>query len=158
MKMCIYCGMENRESSSHCSRCGKELSQTMLENPLQEAREKFHRPSAPGEPELFLMVRTQQGLIPIPLPFGKPVKLGRKDPDTQAVPDVDFTIFSAQEFGVSRVHAAIEYSQQAPTITDLNSGNGTFLNGQKLSPREAQTLRYGDELRLGRLVMYVYIQ
>ncbi len=158
MKMCIYCGTENRESSSQCSKCGKPLSETMLENPLQQAREKYKLPSAPGEPELFLMIRTQEGLIPIPLPYGKSVTIGRKDPDTHALPNVDLTVFSAQEFGVSRVHAAIDYTPQAPTITDLNSSNGTFLNGQRLEAHEASVLRYGDELRLGRLVMFIYIQ
>jgi FHA domain len=158
MKVCIYCGMENRENSSHCSQCGRELSQTMLVNPLQEARETYKLPSAPGQPELFLMVRTKEGLIPVPLPFGKSVILGRIDPDSGAKPDVDFTVFSGQVFGVSRVHARIEYAQQAPTITDLGSSNGTYLNRQKLPPRQAAVLRYGDELCLGRLVMFVYVQ
>jgi hypothetical protein len=159
MKMCIYCGTENRESSSHCSQCGRELSETMLENPLQEARERYTLPSAPGQPELFLMVRTQQGLIPIPLPVGRSVTLGRTDVETRAEPDIDFTMFSGQDFGVSRMHATIDWSLAGvPTITDLGSSNGTFVNGQKLPPREAHVLRYGDELRLGRLVMFVYTQ
>lgn len=159
MKMCIYCGTENRESSSHCSQCGKELSETMLDNPLQKAREQYTLPSAPDEPELFLMVRTQQGLIPVPLPYGKVLTVGRADPDTGALPSIDLTVFSAQEFGVSRNHAAIDYtSAQAPTIADLNSANGTFLNGQRLDPNQPRVLRYGDELRLGRLVMFVYVQ
>ena len=130
----------------------------MLVNPLQEAREKYQLPSAPGQPELFLMVRTQQGLIPIPLPYGKSVTIGRMDPETHATPDIDLTVFSGQQFGVSRVHASIIYAPQNAAITDLNSGNGSFLNGQRLEPRVAYSLRYGDELRLGRLVMFVYIQ
>lgn len=130
----------------------------MLENPLQEAREKYKLPSSPDVPELFLMVRTQQGLIPVPLPLGKSITLGRIDPDTHAKPDIDFTVFSGQEFGVSRIHATIDFTPKGPTITDLNSSNGTFLNGVKLPPRESQVMRYGDELRLGRLVMFVYTQ
>jgi hypothetical protein len=130
----------------------------MLNNPLQEAREKYKLPSAPGEPELFLMVRTQQGLIPVPLPYGKSVTLGRTDEETQANPNIDFTLFSGREFGVSRLHATIDYTPQGPTITDLESGNGTVLNGQKLVPRQPHVLRYGDEVRLGRLVMYIYTQ
>jgi len=40
---------------------------------------------------------------------------------------------------------------------DLDSTNGSFLNGQKLQPRQPQPLKTGDELRLGKLILRVQV-
>ena len=56
---------------------------------------------------------------------------------------------------VSRRHARIFHEYDLYRIEDLGSSNGTFINGQRLMPKEVRALRHGDELRLGRLVMMV---
>ena len=48
--------------------------------------------------------------------------------------------------GVSRVHAAIEVTAEGVFITDLGSGRGTFVNGEKVNRRQ---LRHLDRVRLG---------
>jgi len=40
-------------------------------------------------------------------------------------------------------------------ITDLNSTNGTFRNGIRLSPNASEIIEPGDEIRLGKL-KFVY--
>ncbi len=72
-----------------------------------------------------------------------------------AVPDIDLTPHDAIEKGVSRTHAVLTRDQETVVVADLNSANGTFLNGQKLMPNEPRILRDNDELRLGRLVIRV---
>lgn len=49
--------------------------------------------------------------------------------------------------GVSRRHARIVLASGRATIEDLDSRNGTFLRGQRVT--SAQTLTDGDELELG---------
>lgn len=46
----------------------------------------------------------------------------------------------------SRAHAVIEYSKGAYHVRDLNSSNGTYLNGRKVSAAE---LKSGDQISIG---------
>jgi pSer/pThr/pTyr-binding forkhead associated (FHA) protein len=49
---------------------------------------------------------------------------------------------------VSRKHIEIRIEGENFFITDLGSGNGTFLNSQKLSPNEKTLLRTNDKIRV----------
>jgi len=51
---------------------------------------------------------------------------------------------------VSREHAAVIVGQQHITIEDLDSANGTFLNGE---PVEQHVLKRGDEIQIGKFSM-----
>ena len=51
---------------------------------------------------------------------------------------------------VSRTHAIIETEGGAPTVRDLGSTNGTFVNGRRV---ESEALRDGDEVRFGNTRM-----
>jgi pSer/pThr/pTyr-binding forkhead associated (FHA) protein len=53
-----------------------------------------------------------------------------------------------QEDSVSRRHALIIEAGGAFVLRDLNSTNGTFVNGQKVGHGE-QVLKHGDAIRLG---------
>lgn len=46
--------------------------------------------------------------------------------------------------GISRKHATIVVSGNNYFLSDLGSGNGTFLNGTRLTPNEQNLLRHGD--------------
>lgn len=49
---------------------------------------------------------------------------------------------------ISRRHAEIVREQQDYFLSDLASGNGTFLNDKKLKPHEKNLLRSGDTIRI----------
>ncbi|GAB4139224.1 MAG: PrsW family glutamic-type intramembrane protease [Cyanobacteria bacterium J069] len=85
---------------------------------------------------------TAQADVVYPLPLTREVTLGR-DPDCQIVID------SAAYTGVSRFHARIEATADRVgwQLCDLESTNGTYLNGRLL--HQAQRLRAGDRLSLG---------
>ncbi|HRJ75300.1 MAG TPA: FHA domain-containing protein, partial [Anaerolineales bacterium] len=55
---------------------------------------------------------------------------------------------------VSRRHAKFVQEGNGYVIEDLGSSNGTFVNGQKISGRQA--LKHKDQIRLGQAVTLVY--
>ncbi len=53
---------------------------------------------------------------------------------------------------VSRMHARFSIGLDGEmTVKDLNSTNGTWLNGERLAPNESRPIRQGDHIRLGRM-------
>jgi hypothetical protein len=79
--------------------------------------------------------------------------LGRADPVASFYPDLDLTPYGGQEGGVSRRHAVIiqDHENQSLYLEDLNSTNGTRINGFTLEARRRYRLRDGDEIEVGRL-------
>lgn len=77
--------------------------------------------------------------------------LGRSGSGSDYVPDVDFARCSAHEHGVSRRHAAIVRVNDTLHLLDLESVNGTFVNGKRLRPDAPHPIREGDTLALGTL-------
>lgn len=82
--------------------------------------------------------------------------VGRRDRHTSDMQaDIDLTPYGAQELGVSRTHAAVTVRSAGVSIIDLNSTNGTYLNGFALRPHQPYKLRHGDEITLGKLTLQV---
>ena len=59
---------------------------------------------------------------------------------------------------ISRLHARFfsDTSGMTTLMKDLNSTNGTYLNGRRLNPNETVSIREGDEIGLGQLVFEMY--
>lgn len=55
-----------------------------------------------------------------------------------------------EDRSVSRIHARIEAGEKGLYVRDLNSRNGTCINGKKLLPDESAPLREGDQVSFGR--------
>lgn len=55
-----------------------------------------------------------------------------------------------EDSSVSRMHARLECGESGICVRDLNSRNGTLVNGRKLSPNEAAELSLGDLVQFGR--------
>lgn len=70
---------------------------------------------------------------------------------------VDLSHHNAYALGVSRQHLSIEQSQGRYYITDLNSVNGTWLNGHPLKPHTPYEMQHGDELQLGLLCLAIHL-
>jgi pSer/pThr/pTyr-binding forkhead associated (FHA) protein len=82
--------------------------------------------------------------------------VGRSDSKSNYVPDIDLAAYQALNKGVSRRHAALVRFQQTLHVVDLNSANGTFLNGKKLPAELAFPLNHGDQLKLGELALTIF--
>ncbi len=80
-----------------------------------------------------------------------PQVIGRADNKVDFQPDIDLGPYGAEEAGVSRRHVELSADDMTLYVTDLNSGNGTFINGTRLDPDKPHRLKHNDELRLGRM-------
>jgi CheY-like chemotaxis protein len=88
-------------------------------------------------------------------PMSDNLLLGRSDPEQNFVPDIDLTNYEARRLGVSRQHARIIAGDNRITLTDLNSANGSYINGFLLEAERPYRVHDGDRIRLGRLELQV---
>lgn len=117
-------------------------------------------PPRPGQPDdlnipqqLCFVVGAQAHVITTPVrPY---LVLGRRDSTLDNDIHLDLAPFNAHALGVSRAHIMILSPGNCLLIKDLNSTNGTLLNGYHLEPHQEVILRHNDELTLGRLWVQV---
>ncbi len=81
--------------------------------------------------------------------------VGRADSVTDYMPDIDLTPFGAYRLGLSRRHAIIRVENQALIVKDLQSRNGTFVNGTRVPSGGTLPLHDGDAVRFGNLSMKI---
>ncbi len=81
----------------------------------------------------------------------KEIIIGRQArPDDPPV-TIDLTRHNGHEKGVSRQHAMIKQVQDCLMLCDLDSINGTFINGKRALPLKRYALLNGDTVRVGRI-------
>ena len=84
--------------------------------------------------------------------------LGRTDPATHSLPDVDLTPSGGVEMGVSRRHAKVtRLGEDRYYIMDLSSTNFTHVNGERLEAFEPKVLSDGDEIFLGTMKLVFHV-
>jgi pSer/pThr/pTyr-binding forkhead associated (FHA) protein len=81
--------------------------------------------------------------------------LGRFAKSTPRGKHVDLSPFSAQDRGVSRIHAQLHMDDNKLYITDMDSTNGTFVDGVRLQPHQPHLLRQGSQIILGRMSIQI---
>jgi hypothetical protein len=94
----------------------------------------------------------------VTLAEGSFLVIGRSDLDSGFRPDFDLARYGARKRGVSRKHARLHLLRGSLYVTDLESANGAYLNGQRLPAHEPHILISGDDLTLGRLGMRVQFE
>jgi hypothetical protein len=65
--------------------------------------------------------------------------------------DFDLTLYDATGYGVSRRQAMLRPTDGALQLIDLDSTNGTRLNGMQLVSREPYSLKHNDTIEFGGL-------
>lgn len=146
---CPECGYENRNGMLFCEDCGSVLfDQDAI--PTKKLAGSRHRPRDP-QAQLTVILQVNEETALLQLPAAR-VIIGRYDANTmESGPDLDLAPYGAGDKGVSRLHVALDARQNPPTLMDMGSANGTFVNGQKLTPDQPCFIKDGDEIRLGRL-------
>lgn len=81
--------------------------------------------------------------------------IGRLDPYAEDNPDLDLAPHQAAELGVSRQHAVLIPTANGLFLSDLESTNGTWVNGEYLGPGQRYRLKPGDKVELGLMEMVV---
>ena len=106
-----------------------------------------------------LMFDSSGALFEFPMPpKSSPVYVGRKAEYTDNATNIDLTHFNAYDSGVSRTHARFERAGKRLFLRDLNSTNGTRLNGKRLTPMDVHEIHHGDKIEFGRLSAQFYIK
>lgn len=175
--ICPNCKHQNRPGELICDNCGTSLisggkaalgtrdlvkdqeaspGEKLLDTGTQKALEAAGGSSFTES--MVLRVEIESGSNPMLIYPKEEIVLGRRDPNTGAIPDVDLTAYAGYRLGVSRRHAIIRMQDKALYLTDLGSSNGSFLNGTRLSPHRPHQLRDGDEVRLGQMALRLYFQ
>lgn len=170
---CPNCHHLNRPGEIFCESCGANLktgqkAASTKALPTEERLQydtPYEEPSAQRGTDLFpsggaLRLQIEGSSEPILLPFHQQeIVLGRRDPATGALPDVDLTPFAGYRMGVSRRHSQIKRSNDGHLeLFDLGSSNGTFLNGERLEAHYPYRLRDGDKIALGQISIHVHFE
>jgi hypothetical protein len=164
---CPHCGQSCRLSDTTCPRCG-----TLFENVLEyEEDDKTFTvaaeltaqsngdkswPRVGAIPQMSVTVVFDVGNRSFTLPNQEIVIIGRGSA-TSDEPEayIDLGHFDARDKGVSRQHVKILRKDTLIYVVDLDSMNGTWLNGRRLRKYVERLLRNGDELQLGSLKLRV---
>jgi hypothetical protein len=75
----------------------------------------------------------------------------------KSVPDIDLSPFGGSQAGVSRRHSRLVCRQGQWFVEDLGSTNGTFINGEKIAPRQLIAVKHQDLIRCGQIELLLEI-
>jgi pSer/pThr/pTyr-binding forkhead associated (FHA) protein len=125
----------------------------ILESLLKQRTRELGTAALGKAREVLLLV--DNGLRRLELHNETSFLLGRFSRSKPRSNHIDLSPFGAQDRGVSRIHAQIHMEDNKLYITDMDSTNGTFVDGIRLQAHHPQLLRQGSELTLGRLRMQV---
>lgn len=104
---------------------------------------------------LILALKPEQ--VQVDVPLGKEVLLGRHHASNQVQPEIDLTLYGAMASGTSRVHAAIWHDEYGWWLKDMNSSNGTWVDGERLAPHVPHRLRAVSQVYLAKLEMQIIL-
>lgn len=167
MIICPSCGYKNRIGTFFCEDCGRSMDGNAanptiptrkIQSEQDDASAKATWGSAHFSNGTAIILHFRDSIEPVTLTPSQRTIFGRADSSSTVNPDFDLTPYGALEKGVSRHHAAIEFTEDTLMLMDVGSSNGTYLNGQRLVPNQPRILRDGDEVRLGKLIAHVYFK
>lgn len=176
MIICSFCGTTNRVGIYFCEECGNPFLQaaasqqpnptTATEPTSEQGTQKLHTQILKGAPQFSsipvgtTMLRASAKLVLHILSDDERIIIDGADEfilgRTTDHADLDLSPYNASESGVSRRHALIRRGEANVSMIDLDSANGTYINGQKLIPQQPHILRDGDEVSFGKLVARIY--
>ncbi len=164
MTKCPTCQADNIKNTIFCSECGHYLLKDKAQATLvgykrrHKTEDKARTMLLSFQPNIRLRaIRLRIGVKKheIEMPLDKIIHLGRLAPASDVFPEIDLTDQGLFAASVSRRHARISKRGATVVVEDMDSGNGTYVNGQKLSPYLPEVLSDGDTLQLGQLPIEV---
>lgn len=160
---CPACHADNPAGVLTCASCGTDLYDAFLDRIATKQLTRTHTrqlsldPQTPPSSHPLVLYLPEQD-ISLGVDRESGILIGRVDEESVSDIDLDLGPYHAQSKGVSRVHLRLDAHLQKPHAIDLDSYNGSFINGEKLVPQLPYALNSGDELRLGRFSMRMYFK
>ncbi|MCE9645499.1 MAG: FHA domain-containing protein [Chloroflexi bacterium] len=153
IKFCPSCKLGIDANSIVCRHCGAILDLT----PPGSTPKDNNLVAGLPRPKAGLAVYPSGTTTPIAVTEDKEFVLGRET-GGESEKIVDLTSLDGFAMGVSRRHAMIRAVENGYMLIDLNSSNGTWLNGQILVPTILYELPSGSNVQLGHLKLVVIYQ
>ena len=159
MIACPECGAEHYPGTLFCDLCGAavhpaaraHIARAAPQAPPPEASPtQVTPPTVDAPPELRVHIPICRRDMALRAPV---IHIGRVDPDTGYIPELDLTACGGLEGGVSRRHATIQWSGSGFVLIDQHSSNGTWLEGVRLVAGYAYQLPPRATVRFGDLVV-----
>jgi len=162
---CPHCGVELMPGDECCAQCGMEVSlsvsialpeegtdskEILKQDTLTEAIKGVLPLDDSLGSTLIQIPRLPRLVITAGMEEGREFKLRAKATLGRA-PDNDIIL---EDPKISRRHAVIAFTEERYSITDLESANGTFVNGVRIG--ESHPLRAKDVISLGDTEMTFY--
>jgi hypothetical protein len=153
-----------------CTECGAALggadsltTQTIKADKLNEpVKKKSDQPIPPTPPAVAAKNWVTLHLLDtgqvLPLAERSEFTIGRISEGQPIMPDIDLSPYQAYANGVSRLHAVIKREASHIFLMDLDSANGTYINGKRLNPNVEHTLKNGDVVALGKLKIQILLK
>lgn len=159
MQICPNCSFENQEGLLFCERCGSALgSLSISTQKLADAESDFAAGGRYMSEEGIIILHFLEDDDPMALQITDRTVLGRIAGDFDGESYVSLEEFGADEMGVSRQHALFRREGYELFLSDLESTNHTYLNGQRLQDGNEYAVSDGDEVTLGRLTFRVFFK
>jgi hypothetical protein len=165
MVKCQNCAFaDNPDGAAFCAKCGQPISETRgtlamtgLLTPndalVLESRSRTRHIDQLKRFDIAIYIEELEE--PLILPLTRDLVLGRFG-GLNEQPPIDLAAFRGAEQGVSRKHAMLRRLGRDIVIIDLDSTNGTWLNGIRIPSYQPVTVRDGDRVLLGRLPIQIY--
>lgn len=164
-KICPFCRAENPPQREQCQNCGRSLAPSndkylttqqvaFVDEEIKQAIPPIEQLGALANNTLVLFVSGEDE--PVLIKDVEEIVLGRPMVERPGERSFDLTDYGAITLGVSRRHARISYANEMFQVIDLDSTNGSTLNGRYLPPAQPQRLQPFDQLALGQLRLTVF--
>lgn len=165
---CPVCQRKNNVDAKRCAYCGSMLQMEQsrigmrttvsitpsLDNLRSDANcQEFLSQISQGD-ICFILEKKQ---TPVILRDASEIILGRFFDDEDGT-NLDLDPYGGGAFGVSRRHARIVRIDNKFVFEDLNSTNGSWLNGQRIPTDTTYPLMSGDQIWLGQFKLQVCFQ
>jgi pSer/pThr/pTyr-binding forkhead associated (FHA) protein len=118
----------------------------------------FKRPKKTSGADSDITISSVRFILPnnqaVDVPAGSYILMGRQQGNDRHI-DFDLSVLYGPESGVSRTHAVMQITETDVFIRDLDSTNGTYLNGAELYAMRDYPVNDGDQLKLGSVTMRI---
>jgi len=158
---CPACKHQEFVGSLFCGECGTRLVRLSSSPTMQVPRNRIDQEASVTKPGTLDVPELEPGAVlglwvvttgaVLSLVGRDSYTLGRVIPTEAIIPDIDLSSFRANDHGVSRIHAEIRVDVDGVRVVDLDSANGTLVNGKRLNPQDPARIRQGDIIQLGSL-------